>query len=123
VLLTGGHLYSLEAVAENRAQLAAIDCVSLQMIADRDPGLVARVRVVGDSETTCGLPLVTPHGRYSPSRAEAWIAALGEALAGLPAEPRRTLHLQGFESVNIGQYDSILELERFAVECGYPELD
>jgi ABC-type phosphate/phosphonate transport system substrate-binding protein len=123
VLLTGGHLRSLEAVAENRARLAAIDCVSFRLIEDLHPELVARVRVIGDSEPTCGLPLVTPYSRYSPSRAASWIAALKQALAELPTEIARTLRLERFEAVGIGDYESILELENFAIEHGYPELN
>jgi len=123
VLLTGGHLQSLEAVAENRAQLAAIDCVSLQLIAGLYPQKLAAVRVVGDSEATCGLPLVTPSGGYSPALAEAWIEALNLALDVAPPEVAQTLHLERFEAVGIGHYDSIVELENFAIEYGYPELN
>jgi ABC-type phosphate/phosphonate transport system substrate-binding protein len=123
VLPTGSHLHSLEAVADNRTRLAAIDCVSFRLLEDLYPELVARVRVIGDSEPTCGLPLVTPISRYSPSRAESWIAALNQALAAVPPETRRRLRLERFEAVGIGQYESILELENFAIEYGYPELN
>ena len=123
VLVTGGHLQSLEAVAENRAQLAAIDCVSLQLISDLHPQKLAAVRVVGESEPTCGLPLVTPTGRFSPSLAEAWIEALNRALDEAPPEVARALHLERFEAIGIEHYDSILELENFAIEYGYPELN
>jgi len=123
VLVTGAHLNSLHAVAENRAQLAAIDCVSLRLIGDLHPELLEGVRIIGDSEATCGLPLVMPTGRYSPSRAAAWIAALERALRGLAPELRRSLHLAGFEAAGIDDYESILELENFAIERGYPELN
>lgn len=122
VLLTGGHLQSLEAVAANRAQLAAIDCVSFQLIGELHPERAAAVRVIGDSEPTCGLPLVTPVGRYSPPRAENWVAALNLALAELPPKAARVLHLERFETVGSSHYESILELEKFAIEYGYPEL-
>jgi len=123
VLLTGGHLQSLEAVADNRAQLAAIDCVSFQLIAELYPQRAAAVRVIGDSEPTCGLPLVTPLDRHSPSRTVDWVAALNQARAELPPEEARILHLLRFEAVAGSHYRSILELENFAIEYGYPELN
>lgn len=123
VLLSGGHLNSLRAVAENRAQLAAIDCVSLQLIADLHPDLRAAVRVIGDSETTCGLPLVMPTGRYSPDRARSLLAALNRALDELSPAMRRRLHLSAFEAADIEDYRRILELENFAIERGYPQLN
>ena len=123
VLLSGSHLQSLEAVADNRAQLAAIDCVSFRLIDELYPELVARVRVIGDSEPTCGLPLVMPIERYSPALAGAWIEALNRARGELPPEVARRLHLERFEAVGIGHYESILELENFAIERGYPLLN
>jgi ABC-type phosphate/phosphonate transport system substrate-binding protein len=123
VLVTGGHLQSLEAVADNRAQLAAIDCVSLQLIADLYPQKLAAVRIVGDSEATCGLPLVAPSDGYSPALAEAWIEALNQALERAPPEVARALRLERFEAVGIRDYEAIVELENFAIEYGYPELN
>jgi len=122
VLVSGGHLDSLRAVAANRAQLAAIDCVSLQLIADLYPELRAQVRVIGDSAATCGLPLVMPAAVYTLERGAAWRAALERALDALPAAMRRALHLEGFAAAGIDDYASILELENFAVEAGYPAL-
>jgi len=123
VLVTGRHLDSLRAVAANRAQLAAIDCVSLQLIADLHPELLPAIRVIGESEATCGLPLVMPAAACTPERGRAWLAALDRALTGLPAEMRRTLHLEGFAAAAIDDYAGIVELENFAVEAGYPELN
>jgi ABC-type phosphate/phosphonate transport system substrate-binding protein len=43
VVQTGGHLHSLEAVADGTADVAAIDCVSYQLIQDHWPELVEQV--------------------------------------------------------------------------------
>lgn len=56
VLMTGGHLASLEAVAANRAQLAAIDCVSYQLLTARNPGLDHAIRVIGFSDRLAACP-------------------------------------------------------------------
>ena len=49
VELTGGHRASVAAVADGRADLAAIECVTLALLGDAEPGLAARVRSIGFS--------------------------------------------------------------------------
>ena len=121
--ITGGHHASIEAVAANQAQLAAIDCVTYQLIADHNPDLVAAVRIIGQSEQTCGLPLVMPTAGYSRQLKNTWVAALNQGLIRVPSAARETLHLDRFESVEPNDYQSILELEKFALESGYAELN
>lgn len=123
VLMTGSHLASAEAVASNRAQLAAIDSVSYQLIADQNPDLISALRVIDYSEQTCGLPFVVPASQYSRQACANFAIALNQALAQLPVELRKKLHLARFESVGLDDYQSILELEKFAIEAGYPELN
>lgn len=123
VEMTGGHHASLEAVAHNRAQLAAIDCVSYQLVADQDPQLISKLRVIGYSERSCGLPFVMPASRCTPQRSERYLNALNQALGQLPADSAKILHLDRFDSVNLEDYQSIVELENFAIEGGYAELN
>lgn len=123
VLKSGGHYASLEAVAANRAQLAAVDCVSYQLIADQHPQLISKIRVIDHSVQTCGLPFVMPATRYSAERGEAYLDALNQAMARLPAASARRLHLDRFESVSPDDYQSIVELEKFAIEAGYAQLN
>lgn len=123
VLMSGGHLASLEAVATNRAQLAAIDCVTYQLIADQNPALMSALRVIGFSEQTCGLPFVVPRSQYSQQLCDSYVTALNQALTAVPAGIRNKLHLDRFESVGLEDYQSILDLENFAIEAGYAELN
>lgn len=123
VLMSGGHLASIEAVATNRAQLAAIDCVTYQLIADQNPALMSAVRIIGYSEQTCGLPFVVPRSRYSQQLCDNTISAFNQALTELPSSARTRLHLDHFESVCLDDYQSILELENLAIEAGYAELN
>ncbi len=123
VEMTGEHLASLEAVAANRAQLAAIDCVTYQLVADRNPQLVSKLRVIGYSAQTCGLPFVVPASRYTERRCEVYLNALNQALARLPADSAKILHLDRFESVTLEDYQSIIELENFAIDKGYAQLN
>ncbi|MCP4388421.1 MAG: PhnD/SsuA/transferrin family substrate-binding protein, partial [Gammaproteobacteria bacterium] len=123
VVISGGHFASLEAVAANRAQLAAIDCVSYQLIADQNPQLVSKLRIIDYSAQTCGLPFVVPASRYTEQRCEVYLSALKEALARLPADSAKLLHLDRFDSVTLEDYQSIVELENFAIDAGYAQLN
>jgi ABC-type phosphate/phosphonate transport system substrate-binding protein len=122
VINSGGHLHSLTAVAERRADVAAIDCVSFQLIEDRWPELTARVRSIGDSVKTCGLPLVLPESNLTSTNTGELLAALNEALDQLDPRLKQRLRLSHFESVSLDDYRGVLEVESFAIEAGYPEL-
>lgn len=122
VVTTGGHFDSLRAVASGAADVAAIDCVSYRLIADWQPDLVARVRVLGDSVSSCGLPLVMPHALLADTDAGALVGRLEQALAAEAEAVRGTLHLAGFDAVTLDDYRGIVEIEQYAVGRGYPEL-
>lgn len=122
VVTTGGHLHSLEAVANADADVAAIDCVSYRLIEDWQPGLVARVRVIADSIKTFGLPFVMPRGDIAGADTGAIVEGLNRALRDCRPVVRSTLHLVGFEPVSLDDYRGIVDAERFAVERGYPDL-
>ena len=122
VITTGGHLASLAAVADGSADVAAIDCVSYQLIADSQPSLVDRVRVIGNTVKTCGLPLVVAQSSSSAADTAAISHCLNRALASADDTVRQILHLTGFAEVTLDDYASILEVEQYAVERGYPEL-
>jgi ABC-type phosphate/phosphonate transport system substrate-binding protein len=122
VKTTGGHLHSLQAVAEGAADIAAIDCVSYRLIEDWRPELCERVRIIADSVKTCGLPLVMSHATLADTDTGRLTAMLNEALAGCASEVTDTLHLTGFAEVTLDDYRGILELEEYAVERGYPRL-
>ena len=123
VLTSGGHLHSLEAVANGSADIAAIDCVSYQLIADWRPQLCADIRIIGDSVKTCGLPLVMAHAEIASADTGAMIKALNQALAQCDDGVRDTLHLTGFASVQLDDYRSIIEIEQYAIRRGYPEIN
>jgi ABC-type phosphate/phosphonate transport system substrate-binding protein len=122
VVTSGGHLYSLQAVAGGTADIAAIDCVSYQLIEDNEPQLCKSLRILGDSVKTCGLPLVMPHALARDTDFAELTGRLNQALASCDAGVRGTLHLTGFAPVQIDEYQGILEVERYAVERGYPKL-
>jgi len=119
--ISGSHLQSLTEVANKRADIAAIDCVSYRFIEDAWPDLAARVRSIGFSAQTCGLPFVVPI-TVANNNLDAITTNLNQALSMLENSLKKRLHLKGFEKVNIGDYQGILELEISAQEAGYPVL-
>ncbi len=80
---TGGHRLSAAAVAEGRADIAAIDANSWRAIEAHD-GLGGRLRAIGTTDATPGLPLITADARrVGPLRAALHRAAATRAAASL----------------------------------------
>jgi len=123
ILASGGHLYSLQAVARGEADIAAIDCVSYQLIEDQWPELVSQVQTIGYSVETCGLPFVMPNSRLADADTGQIIEQLNQALLSSTEAVHKRLHLREFAAVDFTDYRRIIEIEDFAIGQGYPELD
>jgi ABC-type phosphate/phosphonate transport system substrate-binding protein len=123
VINTGGHLHSVQAVASGVADIAAIDCVSYQLIADWQPELCAGLRIIGNSVMTCGLPLVMSNTVITATDIPVLTEYLNRALAACYDEAGNLLHLTGFAPVQLSDYQSIVEIEEYAVGRGYPQLN
>lgn len=122
VVTTGGHLLSLAALREGRADVATIDCVTYGLTARHRPDLLAGTRVIDETAATPGLPLIT--GSATPPQT---LAALQQALRGVLGDPglawpRAGLGLAGFANVPREAYATIADLEHEAVALGYPTL-
>jgi ABC-type phosphate/phosphonate transport system substrate-binding protein len=122
VLVTGSHEASVEAVADGRADLAAIDCVSFALLGRGRPELIARVAVVAESPRSPSLPFIAAAGLPAER-----IATVREALFAALADPnlaeaRATLGLIGARFVTPAEYDCVIEMERDAAAAGYPSL-
>ncbi len=79
---SGGHRGSIVAVAEGRADIAAIDCESWAL-AQRFESAARKVAVVGWTARRKGLPYIT-----AGTTPEKTLTALREALAALAEQPR-----------------------------------
>ncbi|MER9326393.1 PhnD/SsuA/transferrin family substrate-binding protein [Mesorhizobium sp. M0488] len=79
---SGGHRGSIVAVAEGKADVAAIDCESWSLARRFEPAAQA-VAVVGWTARRKGLPFIT-----AGTTPEKTVRALREALAGLAEQPR-----------------------------------
>ena len=122
IAISGGHLYSLQAVARGNADIAAIDCVSYQLIQDSHPELTKQVRTIGFSVKTCGLPFVMSHSDLETTDCDAIVKKLNQALKSSPQHVRSRLHLTGFEPVDLDDYLEIIDLETRAASRGYAQL-
>lgn len=122
VLITGGHLGSIAAIREGRADVAAIDSITWGIHAKHAPETIAGVRIIGETPMGPGLPYIT-----RPSASDAEVNALRESLAEVIADPANAqaldaLGLVGIEVFSDAEY---AELEAFAAEAarlGYPKV-
>ncbi|MEO1200486.1 MAG: PhnD/SsuA/transferrin family substrate-binding protein [Pseudomonadota bacterium] len=104
VIVTRGHRDSLRAVAADRADLAAIDCVTWQLARDQDPA-AKRLRVLARTPQTPGLPLIT--SKANVDRVDAMRAAVTDALADLDPDIRRAMLICGFVPRDGADYGSL----------------
>ena len=101
-LQTGAHQLSARAVAEGRADLAALDAVTFRLLQAEDPGM-ARLKPVGLTPPTPGLPYITGPGR-DPAPI---FAALAAAIAALAPRDRAILGLKGILRIPVEAYLSV----------------
>ncbi len=122
IVETGSHAESLACVAENRADAAAIDCVTHALLARHRADLVAKTRVLAATAASPSLPFVT--GR---SASDATLTALRRAVIEAVAEPalepaRNALFLKGVVPAEEESYRVLLDYEEKARELGYARL-
>jgi ABC-type phosphate/phosphonate transport system substrate-binding protein len=102
-LHTRAHRESARAVADGRADIAAIDAVTWRLYRDHFPDEAARLRVLTHTAPTPGLPLITALSRPADSVQRA--AAAG--VAALDAGDRALLHLKGIVFIPPAEYLSV----------------
>jgi ABC-type phosphate/phosphonate transport system substrate-binding protein len=99
-LRTGAHVESLRAVAGGKADLAAIDAVTLRNLRRSVPE-AALVRVIGETMATPGMSFITRAGQDpAPYR-----TAIAAAIAALPADAAANLGLRGIVTLSPTAYD------------------
>ncbi|WP_374642049.1 phosphate/phosphite/phosphonate ABC transporter substrate-binding protein [Tabrizicola sp.] len=99
VLRSGGHRLSAQAVAEGRAEIAALDAVTWRLLQAAEAA-AARLKVVGMTDPTPGLPLIAAQG----ADAAAGFAAVTEAIAALSPGDRQCLGLRGLVRIPLADY-------------------
>jgi len=119
---SGRHIDSLAMVAEGKADVAAIDCVTHALLARHRPGAVAGTRILCFTDPAPGLPLVVPAERDSE-----FLARLRAALANAIDDPatrsaREALLLKEFVVLTDDDYARIDRFAASARASAYPRL-
>lgn len=122
VLYTGAHLESARAVAGLRADVAAIDCVSLALIGCSYPDIAGRLRVLEWTVASPGLPYVTARDTDTVT-----LGRLRDALRDAVADPalrtvRKTLLIAGIDPNVDESYAEVRALAAEAAASGYPDI-
>jgi ABC-type phosphate/phosphonate transport system substrate-binding protein len=121
-LMTGSHTASIEAVANGRADVASIDCVTDAVFRRHRPALMARLRTLARSVSSPSLPFVTSSAT-DPATAEALRQSLLELADGREGRALCAgLLIRGFERLEERHYQPILDHQDEAVRLGYPDL-
>jgi ABC-type phosphate/phosphonate transport system substrate-binding protein len=121
VILSGGHRKSVAAVADGRADVAAVDCVTFALLQRYAPAETAPLRVLAWTAEAPGLPYITAVGTDDTK-----VEALRRALQGAVNDPsladvREALGLADFAVLDDSAYGVILAMEAAARRLGYPE--
>lgn len=116
---SGGHRQSLVAVANDQADIAAIDAVSWQLALDHEPA-AKRLKVVAETPLTPGLPYIT--ALANAAHRGAMIAAISAAIDALDPAARDRLKITGFRPRAESEYGLLLRRLAAAEAAGYPRL-
>ncbi|MCX7889188.1 MAG: PhnD/SsuA/transferrin family substrate-binding protein [Rhodobacteraceae bacterium] len=100
IVVTGAHVHSAQAVAEGRADIAAIDAQSWRLVERHRPVWAARLRILARTPPTPATPYITALS-HDPAP---YALAVASAIAALSEADRAALDLRGFERVPASAY-------------------
>jgi len=119
---SGSHVRSLEMIAANEADVAAIDCVTYALVERYRPGLLRAVRILMPTASAPAPPFVTSLAN-TDGKVELLRQALHRFLADeASAEIRKELLLQGIQVHEATVYEPMLEDEQDALTRGYRDM-
>lgn len=122
VVETGGHIASIEAVRTGRADIAAIDCITYDLLRRHAPERIDGLAVIAETPSGPNLPFITRKTATDDD-----VAILRDALTAAIAAPdlkaaRAILGLKDVVVLDESAYDILLAHERAAIAAGYPAL-
>jgi len=123
VVVTGGHLASLDNLHKETIDLCAIDCVTWGLFRKFRPSDAMHYRILAQTAPSPSLPYVT-----STTTDERTVASLRESLDALFLDPatadvRETLGLTAVSVLNASAYEQLTSYEQEAAGLGYPDLE
>ena len=117
VIVSGGHVRSMEMVAAGVADAASIDCVTYGFCALYRPALVARLRVLAETPASPAIPFITA-AATPPEMA----AAITRILAAEVPEPLARLRILAVMPPRPEAYEAVVAYEAEAAALGYAAL-
>ena len=121
--LSGGHAESVAEIVRGDADIAAIDCVTYELMRRCRPATIAATRVIGRTVRAPGLPYVTRIDAAREVR-ERLAAGLLRAFADPSLAPvRAELLIDGVDVLSLTHYRCMTEMAGEAKRLGYVELD
>jgi len=123
VVMTGGHLASLDQLHRETIDLCAIDCVTWGLLRKFRPVEAMRFRILAQTARSPSPPLVT-----STTTDARTVATLRESLDTLfrdlaTAGVRETLGLTAVSVLNTSAYERLVDYEKEAEDLSYPNLE
>jgi ABC-type phosphate/phosphonate transport system substrate-binding protein len=122
VVMTGGHVASLERLAGSRIDVCSIDNVTWGFFRKFRPVTAERYRILDETVSSPSLPFVT-----TVNTSECDAMAIAEALHEIMDDPnsadiRGALQLAGLSAPDVAAYERLAEFEREAADLGFPEI-
>jgi ABC-type phosphate/phosphonate transport system substrate-binding protein len=122
VVMTGGHVASLERLDESRIDICSIDNVTWGLFKKFRPARSERYRILDETVSSPSLPYVT-----AVNTSESDSAAIAETLHEIMDDPqtaeiRGELELTGLSTPDADAYERLTEFEREAADLGFPEI-
>ena len=122
VVLSGGHIASLELLTSDQVDVTAVDCITWELVRRNRPELLVGTRILLESELAPAPPFVTGIAS-SPERVTLLQRVLDDVLNDPACEDiHDRLLLRAIELLPLEDYDCMLFEEREASAAGYAEM-
>jgi ABC-type phosphate/phosphonate transport system substrate-binding protein len=123
VVITGGHLASLDHLRREAIDLCAVDCVTWGLLRKFRPADAVHYRILAQTARSPSPPLVT--STTTDARAVATLRQSLDTLFGDPSTVcvREMLGLTAVSVLNTSAYARLADYEKEAEDLGYPSLE
>ena len=123
VVMTGGHVASLERLDESSIDVCSIDNVTWGLFRKFRPVNAQRYRILDETVSSPSLPFVT-----AMNTSESDVMAIAETLHEIMDDPQTAdicavLELTGLSAPDVAAYECLSDFEREAADLGFPDIE